>query len=406
MLYSMYQAQTDALNMMRLLAAPAATWLDMAWAGRDGAYAARTFAAAMDVFARAGTTHRRPAFAIAPVRVGNRDVAVRETVALTLPFADLLHFEKDITEEQPRVLVVAPLSGHFATLLRGTVQTLVADHDVYITDWRNARDVKLRDGAFDLDDFISHTIACIEALGPGSHVLAVCQPTVAVLAAVALMAEARNPAQPATMTLMAGPIDTRLNPTKVNELAKSQPIEWFERKLISKVPLGFPGAGRRVYPGFVQLTAFMSMNMDRHLQAHRTQVRNLVNGDTEKVAAHRIFYEEYFAVMDLAAEFYLTTIRNVFQEHLLPLGRLEYRGEKVDPKAIRRTALFTVEGEKDDICAIGQTMAALDLCAGLSPYMKRHHLQTGVGHYGVFNGKRWAGEIYPQVREFIQAFSR
>jgi polyhydroxyalkanoate depolymerase len=286
------------------------------------------------------------------------------------------------------------------------VQTLLTDHDVYITDWHNARDVPTQDGNFDLDDFIDHTMQCIEAVGPGSHVLAVCQPTVGVLAAVAVMAQGRHPGQPASMTLMAGPIDTRLNPTKVNALAKSKPIEWFERNLISPVPARLPGAGRRVYPGFVQLTAFVSMNLDRHVKAHLTHYENLVNGEAEKIAAHRKFYDEYFAVMDLAAEFYLQTVQKVFQEHALPLGVLEYRGERIEPAAVRRTALFTVEGEMDDICSIGQTMAALDLCEGINPFMKRHHLQTGVGHYGVFNGKRWAGEIYPQVREFIQAYTR
>lgn len=406
MLYTMFQAQSDFFSVARMFAKPAANWLDHPSARRDGAYAARKWAAGMELFSRAATTHKRPAFGIDQVKIGVRPVAVREEVVLRLPFANLLHFKKDIGQEQPRVLVVAPLSGHFATLLRGTVQTLLPDHDVYITDWHNARDVPPGNGSFDLDDFIEHTMLCIEALGPGGHVLAVCQPTVGVLAAIAVMAQERNPAQPATMTLMAGPIDTRLNPTKVNDLAKSKPIEWFERNLISTVPAGFAGAGRRVYPGFIQLTAFMSMNLERHIKAHLSQYDHLVAGESEKVEAHQKFYDEYFAVMDLSADFYLETVATIFQEHALPLGKMKFHGQLVEPAAIRRTALFTVEGEMDDICAIGQTMAALDLCEGINPFMKRHHLQTGAGHYGVFNGRRWVNEIYPQVREFIQAYTR
>jgi polyhydroxyalkanoate depolymerase len=291
-------------------------------------------------------------------------------------------------------------------LLRGTVETALSDHDVYITDWRNARDVPLSGGTFDLDDYIEHTVQFMEAVGPGGHVLAVCQPTVGVLVAVSVMAQARNPAQPASMTLMAGPIDTRLNPTVVNKLAKSKPIEWFESNLIATVPGRYAGAGRRVYPGFMQLTAFVSMNLDRHLKAHGTQFDNLVAGDSERAAVHRRFYDEYLAVMDLDAAFYLQTISKIFQEHALPRGLLTYRGNKIDLGAIRRTAMLTVEGELDDICAIGQTMAALDLCAGVPPYMKGHHLQSGVGHYGVFNGKRWNREIYPRVRQLIQAATR
>jgi polyhydroxyalkanoate depolymerase len=243
-------------------------------------------------------------------------------------------------------------------------------------------------------------------MGPGGHVLAVCQPTVGVLAAVSLLAQARSPGQPASMTLMAGPIDTRINPTKVNELAKSKPLTWFDQNLIATVPARYAGAGRRVYPGFMQLTAFMAMNADRHKQAFRSQYQNLIDGEDEKVATHRRFYDEYLAVMDLDAEFYLDTIRSIFQEHELPRGEMRYRGQKVDLGAIRRTAMLTVEGELDDICAVGQTMAALDLCVGVPPFMKRHYLQSGVGHYGVFNGRRWKTQIYPRVREIIQATTR
>jgi len=406
MLYEMYQAQEDLAGPARAMARLTAGWLSHAPQWVQAQYAVRNLAAGLELYAGAAVTHTRPAFGIDRVKVGNRVVEVRERVVQSLPFGDLLHFEKDIQVEQPRLLVVAPLSGHFATLLRGTVATLLGEHDVYITDWRNARDVPLSQGAFELDDFVEHTMQFMETVGPGGHVLAVCQPTVGVLVAVATMAQARSHAQPASMTLMAGPIDTRLNPTTVNQLAKSKPMEWFESKLIATVPARYPGAGRRVYPGFMQLTAFVSMNLDRHLKAHGTQFDTLVAGDAEKAAVHRKFYDEYLAVMDLDAAFYLQTISKIFQEHELPRGVMTYRGQKVDLGAIRRTAMLTVEGENDDICAIGQTMAALDLCVGVPPFMKQHHLQSGVGHYGVFNGKRWINEIYPRVRQIIQSTTR
>jgi len=400
-MYDLYQAQIATLDPSRRFARFAARMLGSMDAG-PAALALRQAAAVYESFGHATTTHDRPPFGIDSVQVGNRDYAVVEEQAATTPFANLLHFRKPDAPEQPRLLVVAPMSGHFATLLRGTVRTLLQDHDVYITDWKNAREVSLRDGVFGLDDFTTHVIDFLEIIGPGSHVLAVCQPAVSVLAAAAIMAAADNPAQPRSITLMAGPIDTRISPTKVNKLAQSKPIEWFEKKLINTVPWPLPGAGRRVYPGFVQLSAFMSMNLERHINAHMTQFRSLVGGDQAGAAAHRRFYDEYLAVMDLHAEFFLETVRTVFQEHALPLGQLTYRGEKVDPAAIRRTFVFTVEGELDDICSIGQTLAALDLCAKLRPSMKRHHLQTGVGHYGVFNGRRWNNEIYPLVREVIE----
>jgi poly(3-hydroxybutyrate) depolymerase len=295
------------------------------------------------------------------------------------------------------------MSGHFATLLRGTAHTLLVDHDVYLTDWHNARDVGLRHGRFDFDDFVDHVITFLQVLGPGAHVVGVCQPCVAVLAAAAIMAEDADPAQPRSMTLMAGPIDARVNPTEVNRLATSRPIEWFELNLIGIVPLRYAGALRRVYPGFVQLAAFMSMNLDRHVKAQIDLFCHLANGDDEKAAAIRAFYDEYCAVMDLPAEFYLQTVRTVFQEHALPLGKFEWRGRRVAPSAIQRTALFTVEGERDDICAVGQTLAAQELCSNLRPYMKRHHVQTGVGHYGVFSGRRWSNFIYPIMRSIIYA---
>jgi polyhydroxyalkanoate depolymerase len=278
---------------------------------------------------------------------------------------------------------------------------MLAEHDVYITDWHNPRDVPLSQGRFGFDEFVQHVIDFTEAIGPGAHLLAVCQPTVAALAAVALMAADDHPAQPASMTLMAGPLDTRINPTRVNELAKSKPIEWFEQNLISAVPFGFAGAHRRVYPGFVQLTAFMAMNLNRHLDSFETMHYERAKGDPAKADTIHTFYEEYFATMDLTADFYLETVDTVFQRHALPLHALEVRGRLVEPSKIRRTALLTVEGEKDDICAVGQTLAAQDMCDKLRPYLKTHHVQTGVGHYGVFNGHRWERHIYPRVRAVI-----
>jgi polyhydroxyalkanoate depolymerase len=285
------------------------------------------------------------------------------------------------------------------------VETLSRDHDVYITDWKNARDIPLSAGPFGFDDYVDYVIPCLEAVGPGAHVLAVCQPCVQTLAAVALMAEDRHPAQPRSMTLMAGPIDTRISPTAVNELAMSKPISWFEQNLISRVPFRLKGAGRRVYPGFIQLFAFMSMNMTRHTDAHRELYAHLANGRVEEAEKIMAFYDEYFAVLDMPAEFYIETVSKVFQEALLAQGLLTHRGRKVNPGAIHRTALLTVEGERDDICAVGQTAAAHDLCNRLRPHLKRHHLQPGVGHYGTFSGKRWTTQIYPQIRNLVLAVS-
>jgi polyhydroxyalkanoate depolymerase len=401
MIYQNFQACADTVAPLRSFASMAAAALANAVPGTSRNAVQRAVAALCELTARAGLSHRRPAFDIDQVMVGNRSVAVREVEIHRTPFANLLHFKKEIDATQPRVLLVAPMSGHFATLLRGTAQTMLAEHDVYITDWRNARDIGLRHGRFDFDDFIDHVITFLEVLGAGAHVVAVCQPCVAVLAAVAVMAEDDHRATPRSMTLMAGPIDTRINPTEVNRLATSRPLSWFERRLIDVVPPRYDGAWRRVYPGFTQLAAFMSMNLNRHIKAQLDLFCHLANGEAEKAAAIRKFYDEYLAVMDLPAEFYLETVRSVFQEHALPLGQLEWRGRRVNPRAIRRTALFTVEGERDDICAVGQTLAAQDLCSGLRPYMKRHHIQTGVGHYGVFNGQRWSRLIYPMLRNVV-----
>jgi polyhydroxyalkanoate depolymerase len=333
-------------------------------------------------------------------------VPVREEVVLDLPFGKLLHFAKDdVATPQPRMLVVAPLSGHFPTLLTDTVATLLRDHDVYITDWTNARDVPLEEGRFGLEDYTDYVIRFLQHLGPRSHLLAVCQPCVPALAAVAVMAQDHDPCQPLTMTLLGGPIDVRAAPTAVNNLANEHPLEWFRDNVITRVPARYPGAGRKVYPGFLQLTAFMSMNPKRHASQFRKLVQT--RGAREDAAADKIseFYTEYMAVLDLTAEFYLETIDKVFQQAALAKGELVHRGRLVDPGAIRQTALLTVEGERDDICAVGQTAAAHILCSSLRPHLKRHHLQPGVGHYGVFSGSKWEKQVYPQVRAMVLAMS-
>ena len=402
MIYQLYQTQSDMMEPFRGMARCAVDRLSQVNSGY-GDNVARRLTAAYDIMARMGLTHQRPSYGIASVRLGEREIAVAEEAADVTPFCTLLHFRKDMTAAQPPVLLVAPLSGHFATLLRDTVHTMLPEHDVYITDWHNIRDVATAHGRFGLNEYIEHLIRFLEKLGPAAHLVAICQPAVPALAAVAVMADGGNQAQPRSMTLMAGPIDTRINPTKVNEFALERPIQWFELNLTSRVPFRFAGAFRRVYPGFLQLAGFLSMNLDRHIKSFRDLYQHVVDGEAEKAEAIRTFYEEYFAVMDLSAEFYLETVAKIFQQHELPLGKFAFRGKVIEPRAIRRTALFTVEGERDDICAVGQTLAAHDLCTGLRPYMKRHYVQTGVGHYGVFAGRKWQKQIYPQLRDFIHA---
>jgi len=405
MMYQFYQAQADLMAPLRHFARIGAGMTRLLNLGRFTPPGVRQMGAAFSMVADTTLSHQRPPYGLDQTTIGNDTVSVTEEIVDETPFASLIRFRKETSAPQPKVLLIAPMSGHFATLLRGTIKVLMAEHDLYITDWKNTRDIPLSAGPFDFDSFVDHLIRFQEFLGPGAHMVAVCQPTVAALAAVAVMARTGNRAQPRSMTLMAGPIDTRINPTKVNEMAKSRPIEWFEQNLIATVPWRYTGAGRRVYPGFLQLSAFLSMNLDRHINAHMSQFRSLAEGDLVAAAAHRKFYDEYNAVMDLSADFYLETVKRVFQDHDLPLGKLTWHGEKVQPEAIRRTAILTVEGERDDICAIGQTMAALDLCSGVRINMKSHHLQSGVGHYGVFSGSRWTREVYPKVRQIIQVTS-
>ena len=403
MMYLAYQRQDDALAPIRLMASQTRAMLAAMPPAFHDLLFARTLAASLEMVERYKLTHVRPSFHIPSVVVGNREVPVTEEKVRVLPFGTLLRFAKDVATPQPRVLVVAPMSGHFATLLRGTIETLLPDHDVYVTDWHNARDVPAEAGRFGVEDYVDYIVAFLETMGEGSHLVAVCQPCVQALAAAAIMAEDDNPAQPRSMTLMAGPIDTRLNPTKVNELATSKPIAWFRENLIDTVPSPHPGAGRSVYPGFVQLTAFMAMNMPRHVRAHQDLFDNLFMGRTAEAETTKTFYDEYFAVLDLPADFYLETVEWIFQEHRLAKGTLTHRGRRVNPAAIRKTSLLTVEGERDDICAIGQTLAAQELCRSLKPYRKRHHMQVGVGHYGVFSGRKWQAQVYPLVKNTILA---
>jgi poly(3-hydroxybutyrate) depolymerase len=377
--------------------------LQQPWPIVGGHPALRGMAAACELLSRAGMSHDRPAFGIAQTRIGGKSVAVEEVVVARHPFCNLLHFRKSTGVQQPRVLLVAPLSGHFPTLLRGTVETLLQDHDVYITDWLNARNIPLLHGRFDLDDYIDILIGHLRQLGAGTHMIAVCQPSVPVLAAAALMAAEGDAAQPASMTLMGGPIDARANPTAVSSFGEAHSLEWFERHVISTVPARYPGAFRRVYPGFLQLAGFIGMNLDRHVTAHVDLFKHLVRGDGDSARATKAFYDEYTSVMDLPADFYLQTVRRVFQEHGLATGGFVSRDRPVEPEAIERTALLCVEGEKDDICAVGQTKAALALCTGIPEARRHYHLQGKVGHYGVFNGRRWREEIYPKVRDFILA---
>jgi poly(3-hydroxybutyrate) depolymerase len=406
MLYTGYQLLCDLLEPTRRMAHMALALRDEGWIADPAAPWTRRALALADGYALSAITHERPPFYIDSVECGNARVAVVEEVALSLPFGRLVHFAKpDIATPQPKMLVVAPLSGHYATLLRGTVQTLLRDHDVYITDWANARDVPLSAGRFGVDDYVDYVIRFIQELGPRAHVLAVCQPCVPVLAAVAVMAGRRDPLQPRSMTLMGGPVDVRESPTSVNHLATSKPMRWFEDNLISTVPLRHGGAGRQVYPGFLQLTAFMSMNLGRHFAQFRKLYQHLADDEQKDAARIRDFYQEYMAVLDLTAEFYLETVEQIFQKAVLAKGEMTHRGVPVDCGAIRATALLTVEGERDDICGVGQTAAAHRLCSSLRPHLKRHHLQPGVGHYGVFSGSKWESQVYPQVRSLVLAVS-
>ena len=363
----------------------------------------RTVAAACELFERTTRRYGKPAFGLPTTLVGGERVPVVERVVWEQPFCRVISFDRVMKKPvaQPKLLIVAPMSGHYATLLRGTVESFLPTHQVHITDWTDARMVPLAAGRFDLDDYIDYLKAMFRALGPDLHVMAVCQPAVPVIAAIARMEAENDPLTPLSMTLMGGPIDTRRSPTAVNQLAEKRGIEWFEKNCIVKVPPVHPGFLRDVYPGFLQLSGFMAMNMDRHLTAHYDMFKHLVEGDGDSAEKHRDFYDEYLAVMDLTAEFYLQTVEKVFVTHELPKGEMMHRDQPVDLMAIRRCAIMAVEGEKDDISGIGQTLAALELTPNLSSDKKTYHLQKGVGHYGVFNGSRFRSEIAPRIADFI-----
>jgi len=359
-------------------------------------------ASALDVFAHAAMPRGKPAFGIEEVTVDGRTWAVTESIVLHRPFGNLLRFEHDgLPADAPNLLIVAPMSGHFATLLRGTVARMTERARVYITDWADAKMVPLEVGTFDLDDYIDYVIGFIEHIGPGTHLLAVCQPSVPALAATAIMAARDHPARPASLTMMGGPVDTREAPTSVNDVAMQQPITWFENNVVATVPLNYPGAGRRVYPGFLQLAGFMSMNLGNHIMSHWGMFKHLVAGDDDSAAAIKTFYDEYRSVCDLPSEYYLQTVEHVFQRHSLPKGELVHRGERIDLGAIRDTALLAIEGEKDDISGIGQTRAALKVTPNLPESRKKYYLAEGVGHYGIFNGSKWRSRIAPIVEQWM-----
>ena len=370
---------------------------------------ARSITAGVELFERSTRRYGKPEFDLPTTLIDGKPVAVEEHVVWRKPFCSLLHFKRDLPKNRkpdPKLLIVAPMSGHYATLLRGTVEAMLPDHEVFITDWTDARMVPMSEGTFDLDGYVDYVIEMLHHLGESTHVMAVCQPSVPVLAAVSIMEEDGDPNAPATMTLMGGPIDTRIKPTVVNNLAEDKGTDWFRRNVIMRVPFPHPGFMRSVYPGFLQLTGFMSMNLDRHVTAHHDLFRHLIEGDGDSADKHRDFYDEYLAVMDLTAEFYLQTVETVFVRHSLPKGEMTYRGRLVRPELIRNTALLTVEGENDDISGVGQTAAAHRLCSGLPKAKKTHYLQPKVGHYGVFNGSRFRAEIAPRIARFARKHDR
>ena len=404
-LYWLYEMSHAALNPSRAFADVAKLYFKNPLNPLAHTTFGKSMAAAAELFERSTRRYGKPEWGIDHTMVGGERVPVHIASVWQRPFCRLLHFDRvfphQVRRPQPKVLIVAPMSGHYATLLRGTVEAFLPNHDVYVTDWIDARMVPLAEGRFDLDDYIDYVISMLHRLGAGCHVIAVCQPSVPVLAATALMEAADDPYAPRTITLMGGPIDTRSNPTAVNILAEERGIDWFRRNVITKVPFPHPGVMRDVYPGFLQLNGFVSMNLDRHLDAHQELFFNLVKGDGDSAQKHREFYDEYLAVMDLTAEFYLQTVETVFVRHALPKGEMTHRGQPVDPGKIRNTGLLTIEGEKDDISGVGQTEAAHRLCVNIPAQRKAHYLQLGVGHYGVFNGSRYRSEVAPRIADFI-----
>lgn len=401
MLYNAYELQRAWLASASALATASAKWLGNPANPFGYLGGGPMFAAALDVFAHAAAPRGKPPFGLNHTIVDGRMVRVTEEIVHRKPFGQLKKFVREGVEGSPKLLIVAPMSGHYATLLRGTVERMLPGHEVYITDWRDAKVVPLADGRFDLDDYIDYVIEFLDVIGPGAHVLAVCQPSVPVYAAIALMSADKHPALPKTLTMMGGPVDTRRAPTAVNQLAMERPFAWFEHNVIARVPRGYPGAGREVYPGFLQLSGFMAMNLGNHMMSHWEMFKHLVDGDDESADATKSFYDEYRSVCDMTAEFYLQTIDQVFQRHLLPKGELMHRGRRVDPSAITKVGLLAIEGERDDISGVGQTKAALDIATKLPAKLKRYYVAKGVGHYGIFNGGKWRTKIAPVVENWI-----
>ena len=407
MLYDAYEVQRSLLAGASKLAGMGADWLNNPANPISYSQMGPVVAASLDVFAHVNASRGKPEFGFTQALVGKKQVAVSEEIVLRKPFGQLKHFAKAGVTGQPPLLIVAPMSGHYATLLRGTAERLLPGHDLFITDWRDAKLVPTDAGRFNLDDYIDYLIAFCETIrqqtGSRPHMLAVCQPSVPALAATALMAADKHPARPLTLTMMGGPVDTREAPTAVNTLATERPFSWFERNVIATVPMIYPGAGRKVYPGFLQLAGFMTMNLGSHMVSHFELFKHLVTGDDDSADATRAFYEEYRSVCDMTAEFYLQTIDVVFQHHKLPKGEMMHRGRRVDVAAIRDTALLAIEGERDDISGVGQTRAALGLATKLPATKKKYLLAEGVGHYGIFNGRKWREMIAPVVEKFIAA---
>jgi poly(3-hydroxybutyrate) depolymerase len=401
MLYDAYEMQRSLLAGASTLANIGAGWMQNPANPFSYSQMGPIVASALDVFAHAAAPRGKPDFGLETTLVEGREVAVHEEIVLRKPFGQLKHFRREGVSGGPKLLIVAPMSGHFATLLRGTVERLLPGHDVFITDWRDAKMVPLDEGRFDLDDYIDYLVAFLEHIGPGAHMLAVCQPSVPAYAAAALMSADKHPCRPKTLTLMGGPIDTRKAPTAVNTLATQRPYSWFERNVIATVPYLYPGAGRAVYPGFLQLAGFMTMNLGNHLVSHWEMFKHLIEGDDDSAEATKDFYDEYRSVCDMTSEFYLQTVDVVFQRHLLPKGELTHRGRPVDPAALKDVALLAIEGERDDISGVGQTKAALDISTGLPKRMKRYHLAEGAGHYGIFHGSKWRNRIAPVVEAWI-----
>jgi poly(3-hydroxybutyrate) depolymerase len=401
MLYDAYEMQRSLLTGASTMANIGVGWLNNPANPFAYSHMGPIMSSALQVFAHASAPRGKPEFGLTRTKVDGREVAVHEEIVLRKPFGQLKRFRRAGVEDGPKLLIVAPMSGHYATLLRGTVERMLPRHDVYITDWRDAKCVPLEDGSFDLDDYVDYLIKFLEHIGPGAHVLAVCQPSVPAYAAACVMSADKHPCRPRTLTLMGGPVDTREAPTEVNTVATQRPFEWFQNNVIATIPYPYPGHGRKVYPGFLQLAGFMAMNLGNHLVSHWGMFRHLVEGDGESADATMKFYEEYRSVCDMTAEFYLQTIDVVFQRHLLPKGEMMHRGRRVDPGAITDIALLAIEGERDDISGLGQTRAALKIAANLPDTLKKYHMAERVGHYGIFNGSKWRTRIAPVVEQWI-----